>query len=142
MVKSLTISKLVWYGFADPTNMRYVMCLQEAANETCCTPIRSRDPVLLSLLIRLCDLYFDTTENKLKILHVPQKLTLWNAFFDLSHVTMNLYPVNVWWTNVYSPLMHLWTNHCATIAHMNAQILLFQIKFHHLPRKQIYFDAF
>lgn len=63
-------------GFADPTNMRYVMCLQEAANETCCTPIRSRDPVLLGLLIRLCDLYFDTTENKFKILHVPQKLTL------------------------------------------------------------------
>lgn len=53
------------YGFADPTNMPYVMCLQEAANETCCTPIRSRDPVLLGLLIRLCDSYFDTSENKI-----------------------------------------------------------------------------
>lgn len=60
--------------------MPYVMCLQEAGNETCCTPIRSRDPVLLGLLIRLCDLYFDTTDNKFIDIfidrHVPQKLTL------------------------------------------------------------------
>lgn len=65
------------YGFADPTNYLIVMCLQEAANETCCTQIRSRDPFSLGLLIRLCDSYFDTTENKFKILHVPQKLTFW-----------------------------------------------------------------
>lgn len=50
------------HGFADPTSNSYVKCLQEAAKRITTPKVTRKDPVSSDILIRLCNLYIESTD--------------------------------------------------------------------------------
>lgn len=50
------------HGFADPTSNSYVKCLQEAAKRIATPKVTRKDPVSSDILIRLCNLYIESTD--------------------------------------------------------------------------------